>query len=246
MPGDAGNLPLPLPSRPAAPTLRGMTFSGIPAEAFDFYEALVADNTKAFWTDHKQEYESMVREPMLALASALEPTFGQGHLYRPYRDVRFSKDKTPYKDHQGLFVESRNGLGWYVQINRGGLLAAGGWYTATSEQVAAYREAVDHDGQGALQALLDAAESAGLVVAGHRLKTRPRGVDPEHPRLELLRFRSLYLSRSWEPAAWMGTDAAVATIAGTWEAMRPTMDWLAAAVGPGDAPVGSARNRRSR
>jgi uncharacterized protein (DUF2461 family) len=133
-----------------------------------------------------------------------------------------------------------------VQINRTGLLAAGGWYTATSEQVAAYRAAVDHDDRGSLQALLDAAQSAGLVLDGHRLKTRPRGVDPAHPRLELLRFRSLYLSRSWDPAAWMGTDEAVRTIAGAWESMRPTMDWLASAVGPGEAPVGSARNRRSR
>ena len=71
-------------------------------------------------------------------------------------------------------------------------------------------------------------------------------MDPEHPRLELLRHRSLYLSRSWEPAAWMGTGEAVQTVAATWETMRPTMDWLAAAVGPGEAPVGSARTRRSR
>ncbi len=223
-----------------------MTFSGIPAEAFDFYEALIADNSKAFWTDHKSQYETFVKEPMLALAAALEPDFGPGHLYRPYRDVRFSKDKTPYKDHQGLFVESRNGLGWYVQVNGSGLLAAGGWYTSTSEQVAAYRQAVADDDDGRLQELLDAAQAAGLALDGHRLKTRPRGVDPEHPRLELLRHRSLYLSRSWEPAAWMGTAEVVQMIAATWERMRPTMDWLAAAVGPGEAPVGSARARRSR
>lgn len=223
-----------------------MTFTGIPAEAFDFYDALVADNSKPFWTEHKHEYESAVRDPMQQLAAALEPQFGPGHLYRPYRDVRFSKDKTPYKDHQGLFVESRNGLGWYVQVGQTGLMAAGGWYAATSEQVAGYRAAVDADETGRLQGLLDAATATGLETGGNQLKTRPRGVDPDHPRLELLRYRSMYLSRRWEPAAWMGTEALIPTIAETWEATRPVIEWLATAVGPGEAPVGSARSRRSR
>ena len=223
-----------------------MTFTGIPAEAFDFYDGLMADNSKAFWADHKQEYESFVAQPMRELAAVLEPTFGTGHLYRPYRDVRFSKDKTPYKDHQGLFVESRNGLGWYVQINRTGLMAAGGWYMSTSEQVARFREAVAEDEGGLLQSLLDAAVAAGLTIGGQRLKTRPRGIDPDHPRLDLLRHRSLHVSRSWEPAAWMGTAGAAQAIGRAWESMRPAMDWLADAVGPGEAPVGSARGRRSR
>jgi uncharacterized protein (TIGR02453 family) len=223
-----------------------MTFTGIPAEAFDFYDALVADNSKAFWTDHKDDYEAYVREPMLGMSAVLEPSFGSGHLYRPYRDVRFSKDKTPYKDHQGLFVESRNGLGWYLQISRSGLMAAGGWYTSTSEQVSRFRDAVADDEAGRLQSLLDAAAAAGLTVGGTQLKTRPRGIDPEHPRVELLRYRSLYLSHAWEPAPWMGTPECADRVRDAWRAMTPTMEWLADTVGPGEPPVGSARNRRSR
>lgn len=220
-----------------------MTFSGIPAEAFDFYEALVADNSKVFWTEHRGDYETFVRTPMTELAAAVEPRFGPGHLYRPYRDVRFSHDKTPYKDHQGLFVENRNGLGWYAQVGIDGLMVAGGWYVSTPDQVASYREAVAGDERGILQGLLDEAAAAELSVGGERLKTRPRGVPADHPRIELLRHRSLYLSRSWEPEPWMGTPDALAVIIQMWEAARRPMAWLAAAVGPGDAPVGGRRRR---
>ncbi len=223
-----------------------MTFTGIPAEAFDFYDALAADNSKAFWIEHRQDYETDVRGPMSELADAVEPHFGHGHLFRPYRDVRFSKDKTPYKDHQGLYIEHRNGVGWYVQLNRSGLMAGGGWHDSTSGQVAAYREAVGGDDAGRLQALLDRATAAGLAIDGQQLKTRPRGVDPDHPRLHLLRYRSLVLSRSWEPAAWMGTPSALDEITGVWETMRPVLGWIADAVGPAEATDRPGRASRSR
>ena len=219
-----------------------MAFTGIPAEAFDFYEALNADNSKAFWTDHKDDYLEAVRSPLQELADALEPEYGPAHLYRPYRDLRFSKDKTPYKDHQGMYLEGRNGLGYYLQVSSRGLMAAGGWYSSTSEQVARYREAVAADDRGALEQLLTAADAQGLTLGGEQLKTRPRGIPADHPRLELLRYRSLYLSRSWEPASWMGTTEAVGRITQQWQAMTPAMDWLAAVVGPGQAPIGSRRS----
>jgi uncharacterized protein (TIGR02453 family) len=218
-----------------------MTSSGIPAEAFDFYEGLVADNSKAFWTEHKDTYETAVRGPLAELGRQLSDEFGQPHLYRPYRDVRFSKDKTPYKDHQGMFVEMRNGLGWYAQISVRGLMVAGGWYTSTSQQVARYRESVDADDAGELAALVKALRGKGFAVDGQQLKSRPRGTDPDHPRLEWLRYRTLYCHRSWEPAAWMGTRRVISKVAQSWRAMTPLMDWVADHVGPGEAPVGSRR-----
>ncbi len=218
-----------------------MTFQGIPAEAFDFYDALAADNSKTFWTEHKGDYQANIREPLAALGSELSQEFGEPHLYRPYRDIRFSKDKTPYKDHQGMFVEMRNGLGWYVQISGSGLMVAGGWYTATPDQVAGYRAAVDDDAGEELPALVKTLKRKGYDIGGQQLKTRPRGVSPEHVRLEWLRYRSLYASRLWEPAAWMGTRRVVSKVRDSWRALTPMMDWLADHVGPGEAPVGSRR-----
>lgn len=221
-----------------------MTFTGIPAEAFDFYDGLSADNSKTFFTGHKSDYEEYVRRPMRDLAAALEAEFGPGRLYRPYRDVRFSSDKTPYKDHQGLFVESRNGLGWYAQVSSHGFMAAGGWYTSTAEQVQRFRAAVDTDERSQLQSLLDRAVQAGLVVGGQQLKTRPRGIAADHPRLELLRHRSLYLSRGWDPQPWLGTPQALDVVRSAWQSMTPVMNWLADSLGPVDPPTDRPRGGR--
>jgi uncharacterized protein (DUF2461 family) len=70
-------------------------FTGFPEEALVFYEGLCADNTKAYWSDHKHVYERAVKAAMEALLADLEPEFGTAKFFRPYRDVRFAKDKTP-------------------------------------------------------------------------------------------------------------------------------------------------------
>ena len=79
------------------------------------------DNTKSFWTAHKEVYDTAVKAPMTALVEALEPEFGKAKLFRPYRDVRFAKDKTPYKTHQGGFVQAGPGTGYYVQVGAPGV-----------------------------------------------------------------------------------------------------------------------------
>ncbi|MEZ5116357.1 MAG: DUF2461 domain-containing protein [Candidatus Nanopelagicales bacterium] len=207
-------------------------FTGIPAEAFDFYDALTADPTKSFWEAHKDDYVQHVREPLEALTATLADEFGPAKLFRPYRDVRFSKDKSPYKDHQGAFVAVQDAVGYYVQLSGHGLMAAAGWYAPGGAQVHRYREAVDGSQGGELEAAVETLRRKGFEVSGDVMKTRPRGVDPDHPRIELLRHRSLVASHTWEPAAWMGTKAAATRVRDMWRAARPMVDWLAAYVGP--------------
>jgi len=110
---------------------------------FDFYEALAVDNSKTWWTAHKDTYDVAVKQPFVDLLAELEGEFGEGKVFRPYRDVRFSKEKTPYKDHQGAFVGVEDGMGWYVQVSASGLMVAGGWYSSAPKQLARYRDAVD-------------------------------------------------------------------------------------------------------
>src|SRR5215216_5014379 len=74
-----------------------MAFRGWPAEAIEFYEGLEADNSKTYWQQNKVVYEELVRGPMDELLAELAPQYGEGRIFRPYRDVRFSKDKSPYK-----------------------------------------------------------------------------------------------------------------------------------------------------
>lgn len=207
-------------------------FAGFGEDAVEFYDGLEADNSKAYWTDHKAVYERDVREPMQALLAACEPEFGAGKIFRPHRDIRFSNDKTPYKTHCGATVG-----GLYVQVGGGGLMAAGGHYRMASDQVARFRAAVDDDRRGGdLASRLAAVQAAGLTVAGEQLKTRPRGVDPEHPRLPLLRHRSLYAGREWPPDDALHGPETLDRVVGAWRALAPLTEWLADHVGPSDQP----------
>ena len=72
-----------------------MVFSGWAEEALDFYEGLEADNTKTYWTRQRAVYDEQILHPMMELLDELGPEFGESKIFRPYRDVRFSKDKTP-------------------------------------------------------------------------------------------------------------------------------------------------------
>ncbi|MGP3911171.1 DUF2461 domain-containing protein [Nonomuraea sp. 10N515B] len=214
-----------------------MGFTGFPDEAFIFYEGLEADNSKTYFTRHKQLYEEAVRAPMVALTDELAAEFGPAQLFRPYRDVRFSKDKSPYKTHQGAFVDLMPGIGLYVEISASGLFAAGGFYTQAADQVARYRAAVDEDLSGKpLTAIIDALAAAGYEVGGERLKTKPRGFTEDHPRIDLLRHKSLYAGMRFEPEPWVHTTEARARVEQTWRAFGPLVEWLCTHVRGSELP----------
>lgn len=210
-----------------------MAFSGIPDAAFTFYERLAADNSRSFWQANKAEYQSAVRGPLDALLAELDE-FGPFHVFRPYKDVRFSKDKIPYKDHQGAYGESQGGAGYYVQLSANGLMAATGYYAMASDQLARFRTAVDAEAAGAEIASITAAlvRKGYSVGAIGELKTAPRGYPKDHPRIELLRRKGLMVSRLWEPAAWMGTKAVVKRVRDAWLAAGEMNEWLDLHVGP--------------
>lgn len=212
-----------------------MTFRGWASEALEFYDGLSADNSKTYWTAHLPVYEERVREPMRELLAALEPEFGPGKIFRPYRDVRFSTDKTPYKTHCGAWLES----GGYIQLSADGLAAGSGYYQMASDQVERYRRAVAAESSGTeLTGVLDSIKKAGIEVHGHgSLKTAPRGYPKDHPRIGLLRHKGLTTWVEWPPAAWMGTPAAKTRIVGFLRASRPLRDWLDAHVGASQLPA---------
>ena len=121
-----------------------MAFSGWPEEALDFYDGLAADNTKTYWTQHKAVYTEKVLGPMTELTEELATEFGEPKIFRPYRDVRFSADKTPYKTHIGAVI---GGAG-YVQFSAEGLAAGAGMWQLDPDQLTRYRAAVASDRTG--------------------------------------------------------------------------------------------------
>ncbi|MBB5963120.1 DUF2461 domain-containing protein [Planomonospora venezuelensis] len=206
-----------------------MSFSGFPDDAFVFYEGLEADNSRTYWTRHRRLYEDAVKAPMAALGEELEAEFGRAHLFRPNRDVRFAKDKSPYKTHQGAYVATGEAIGYYVQIDAAGLYAGAGLYAAQGGQLARYREAVDEEISGVpLEKIMDEVRAAGYTVEGDRLKTRPRGVPEDHPRLDLLRHRSLHAGRRFDPEPWVHTPEVAARVRVIWRDLAPLVEWLTA------------------
>jgi uncharacterized protein (TIGR02453 family) len=207
-----------------------MAFKGWPAEAIEFYEGLEADNSKAYWTDHKAVYEQAVRSPMEALLADLAPEFGEGRIFRPFRDVRFSKDKAPYKT---AIAASLSG-GGYIQFSANGLGVGSGMYQMAPDQLVRYRSAVADDAVGTeVQAMIAKLAQRDISVSGHdALKTAPKGYPKDHPRIELLRNKGLVSWQEWPPGEWLGTPAALKRLADFLRACRPLNEWLAVHVGP--------------
>jgi uncharacterized protein (TIGR02453 family) len=206
-----------------------VTFTGVPTAALDFYEDLEADNTKAFWTAHKHVYDESVRTPLEALAAALAPEFGTPKFFRPYRDVRFAKDKTPYKTHQGLwFAESST----YLHVSAAGLFVAGGYWDTSPAQVDRLRRAVADDVAGAeLERAVAAVGKARFELGGNQLTRVPTGYPKEHPRAQLLRYKSLTAHREFGCPAWLSTKRAQGEIAKAWRSIAPLLAWLDTHVG---------------
>jgi len=178
-----------LPPSVAVAETHRVTFRGWPSEALEFYDGLAADNSKTYWSSHKAFYETQVYGPMVELLAALEPEFGPGKVFRPYRDVRFSADKSPYKTHLGAWLE----FGGYLQLSADGLAAGCAMYELAPDQLDRYRRAVADDRTGTeLTTLIATIERAGVEVHGHgSLKTAPKGYPKDHPRLALLRHKGL-------------------------------------------------------
>jgi uncharacterized protein (TIGR02453 family) len=211
-----------------------VAFKGWPAEAIEFFEGLEADNSKAYWQDHKADYEKLVKAPMEELLAELEKEFGEGRIFRPYRDVRFSKDKSPYKTN----IAATLSRGGYVSLTTEALGAGSGYYGLMPDQLERFRKAVADDKTGkALVKIVEKARAEGIEVSAHDvLKTAPKGYPKEHPRIELLRHKGLIFWKQWPAGAWLGTPKAKERVLELLRAAKPLLRWLEKNVGPSTEP----------
>jgi uncharacterized protein (TIGR02453 family) len=168
---------------------------------------------------------------MLRLAADLEDEFGEMKIFRPYRDVRFSADKSPYKLHIGMVTRARPAH--YVQVSEEGLVSGGGLYDVPPAALARFRELVDDDASArSLEALLNALEGREFELStDDSLRTAPRGYPADHPRVELLRLKRLAVRREDPPADWMWGPGAGDAIRDRWRAVSEWCGWLDARIG---------------
>ena len=214
-----------------------MAFTGFPVEAIEFYEHLAADNSKAFWTEHRGRYVGQVKAPMVELTDALAE-YGPFHLFRPHNDQRFAKNRPPYKTHQGAFGESEGGTGHYLQLSADGLMVAAGYFAMARDQLRRFRDAVVADATGEeIAALVADAEQRRYEVGSiGAVKTAPRGYDRDHPRIELIRRKGLMLSKDFGAPKWIHTRQVERRIRECWTGAQDVCDWLDAHVGPSTEP----------
>ena len=206
------------------------SFKGWPPAAFDWFEGLLADNSKAYFTAHRQTYEEAVKGPLLALLDELESEFGPGKMFRPNRDVRYSADKSPYKTNAAAVAPGdMHQPGFWVEVSADGLAAGAGHHGADRSQVDRFREALADDRSGTeLEQIVADLEAAGLQIHGETLKTAPRGYPRDHPRIRLLRHTDLIAVRRQPVGRVAQSRKAAGWVRETWRTCDPLVAWLRA------------------
>jgi uncharacterized protein (TIGR02453 family) len=205
-----------------------MVFGGWQAEALAFYAGLEDDNSKEYWTSRKAVYQEQVLRPMEELLEELAPQFGEPRIFRPYRDIRFSHDKTPYKTHIGATL----GRTCYVQLSADGLSAGAGCWHLEPVELTQYRAGVAGPDGAELAVIVAALQEAGVEVHGHgTLKSAPRGYAADHPRIDLLRHKGLTTWRHWNPEPWLSTPSAAGELKEFFRTTSAFCDWLTSHVG---------------
>lgn len=214
-------------------------FQGFTPGVRKWFEGLEANNSREYFAARRAFFEESIREQMEALLSELSAEFGgEVKMFRQNRDIRFSRDKSPYKTNTyGILRGSPLAAqGLYASISAGGLLAGSGYHVMDREQLERYREGVVHDQHGAALAELAAeAQRTGLELWGQSLATAPRGFPRDHERIELLRRTSLTLGATLDLGQGISREAGLRFVATVWRSAAPVTGWLDQHVGPSRA-----------
>ncbi|MBC8093467.1 MAG: DUF2461 family protein, partial [Pseudonocardia sp.] len=169
------------------------TFTGFGAGAVEWFAGLERDNSRAYMAGTREVFETQVREPMVALLTELAgERGGEVKLFRQHRDVRFAKDRSPYKITTYGVLVGRPGTaaGLYAELSSAGLYAGSGYHDMAPDQLARFRVGVDSPAGELLSRVVDGL-AGSLSLSGEALRGVPRGYRRDHPRVVLLRRTAL-------------------------------------------------------
>lgn len=201
-----------------------------------FLRAIEKNNTREWFAENKAQYEEAqqnMKEFVEAVKVGLEKTdeIEKAKLYRIYRDIRFSKDKTPYKSNRSCgFVRAGVQLrgGYYLFIQPGGRsMVGGGFYNPNTKDLKLIRDKIAEDNGKALKKIIGGKKFKDTFgeLQGNQLKTAPRGVDKDHPAIDLLRHKSFYVFKKFKDAEV--TDPSFLKEAlKTYKTIRPWFDYM--------------------
>jgi uncharacterized protein (DUF2461 family) len=194
---------------------------GFPPEALQFFAGLRADNSKAYWVRHRGLYRRAVAEPLAALMAGLAPRYPTFRVLTPYQDLRYSADRSPYRNAAAALARDAAGApGLYVQLSAEGLLVAGGYFRMTRDQMVRYRAAAGTERAGGLLgAVLRSLLNEGHVLSGDG-------------RRSLTRRKELAAIRDFGTPGWLSGPRCADEVAAAWHRLAPLSAWLAEHVGP--------------
>ena len=219
-------------------------FAGWPKPALQFFHGLKKNNSKAFFEANREVYEVQVRQPMEALLAEIERDLGpdiEVKIFRLNRDLRFSPDKRPYKEHLGAYLSSARQSGVYLQVSNDGLYVAIGSHEMAPDQLTRYRDAVAGREGEKLARIVAVLLKDGYAVTEPSFKRVPAGYPADHPRGDLLRCRGLMSSRNWKPGPWLQTTEAKDRVRQAIKDSKPLTGWLDTQVGPSREPARQTR-----
>jgi uncharacterized protein (TIGR02453 family) len=224
---------------------QAVEFSGYPKDCLDFLDDLAANNNKAWFQENKTRYEESVLEPSRAFVRVLARRFPQElspgltadprinkSLFKIYRDIRFSKDKTPFKTHVGLWFWEGGSRrmewpGFYFHLEPNRLFLAAGMHIFPKAVLPVYRNAVVHEKLGpALVKLEKDLKNNGLDLSGRYYKIVPRGFDKGHANARFLLYNGLTLACESVAGKKVHQKSLVDHCLATWQEMLPLHKWL--------------------
>jgi uncharacterized protein (TIGR02453 family) len=221
-----------------------MAFEGFADPSAKFFKQLAKNQDRTWFQAHKAEFEAGWQSPMNELLAEVRAGVDSAYkhcdldepkLFRIYRNMRFSKDKTPYKTHVGgLIPTKRQGkvtevpMAIYVHVGEPRSFAAAGHYMMDARMLERFRVAVADDKRGReLDKLLASLTKKGFVVGSHdSYKRVPKGYDPEHPRAEHLKRKGLTVSFPALPKGILTSPKFSAWLVGNAKAAAPLVEWL--------------------
>jgi uncharacterized protein (TIGR02453 family) len=222
-------------------------FDGFPRGGISFMKRLKRNNNRPWFEKHKEEYETFVKLPMQSLIVALQPHFERfapefdvhpkKSLFRIYRDIRFSKDKTPYKTHAAAHFVLRGkpkgveGSGYYLHIEPGEVFLGGGIYMPDGDQLKKIRKAIASQPDQFLTILQQKEfRKTFKRLQGEKLQRVPQGYEPDHPMAGWLKYKQFFVWVEW-PEARSLKEKFVTDVAEVFEAATPLVRFLNEAMG---------------
>lgn len=202
-------------------------------QIINFFESLENNNNKDWFDQHKKEYQELVKEPIQELTESLAFEYGNAHIYRINRDVRFSNDKSPYKTSASFLISVYGDFGLYFEINKNRLLLAGGSYNVQSDQLQKWRLGIENTSLDEIKNFISKVKKEGFELdEDGMLTSTPRGYSKDHPDQYFLRLKKLALIKSYPIQDWIFTEKLNQKILDDFKILRKWSELLDKHVGP--------------